>query len=686
MSPGPLRAAFVAALVSGQLACRVADPPPAPRAEPAHAREKRALRSVEKALFASTDFAGLPPSTRATGANPYAVIALPEGGAAAFASVLQGEDVLVLSDASGTALQRVATPLEPSALALGEEQLFVVGQREPRVAHYRFDAGEVRQEGSLLLPGAHSLRAVHAFERSLYAADFARDRLYALPLASLRASEPPAAVEIPTCRGPFRMLATGHFLGVLCLFDHALALYEPNAAGGLREVQRLRHDGPIWSAAMLEVEGALVVALAGVEDHPLVREHKVFGHVDSFVEVWRFTPSAPPARLESVNTAELGVVTPKVLELRVVGSELELGVLGYASDRRLVGRFDPERAGSLQFRVERSLPGCAAAARHGERQLCANPLFDAWVALDAGEPRLLPAKAERARELTPEERLGEALFYTTLMAPAASSHGSLSRFTCETCHFEGGTDGRVHNSGRGGVFVSTRPLFGLFNNGPHFSRAKDPDLTSVSFNEFVVANAGNPVDPFFALEPAKFPFLRQLGVPAGALSPSGLREALLRYLARATYPSNPLASSRPSPVFTPEERRGAELFRARCAGCHAARLVARDATSELPFERWETAVLSERAPIVWARADYEKVGVLPYVDEKGTRIPSLRRLFLKRPYFTNGAAATLADVLALARGGGPGAPFVHVAPAGNGELVGLSASERASIERFLALL
>lgn len=685
MSSGPLRGAIFAALVLG-LACRASEPAP-PKKEPALAREKRALRSVEQALFASTDFTRLPPSTRATGSNPYAVLALPEGSSAAFASVLQGDDALVLSDQNGAPLARVSTPPEPHGLALSSEYLFVAGRIEPRLARYRWDAPGLRDAGSVELPGAHSLRAVVAFAESIYVADFARDRLYSLERSELHAPvlRAPAVTELPTCRGPFRLVSTRRFLGVLCLFDHALAVYE-STPSGLREAARLRHDGPIWSTAMLERDAALVVALGGVEDHPLVREHKVFGHVDSFVEVWRLERASPPRRLESVNTAELGVVTPKALDLTAAGNEVELGVLGYASDRRLVGRFDPERSGSLRFHTEPSLPGCSAAATRAGRRLCTNPLFDAWVVLDSEAPRVVVAKAERAREPAAAERLGEALFYTTLMAPDASSQGSLSRFTCETCHFEGGTDGRVHNSGRGGVFVSTRPLFGLFNNGPHFSRAKDPDLTSVSFNEFVVANAGNPIDPFFALDPARFPFIVRLGVSRDVLSPSGLREALLRHLAHATHPPNPRAVARPEPRrFTPDERRGAELFRDGCAECHAARVVARDPATEVVFERWESAVLSEEAPIVWARADYAKVGVVPYVDEKGTRIPSLRRLFLKRPYFTNGAAATLADVLALARRDAS-ARFVHLAPAGDDTLSGLSPSERTALESFLALL
>ena len=37
---------------------------------------------------------------------------------------------------------------------------------------------------------------------------------------------------------------------------------------------------------------------------------------------------------------------------------------------------------------------------------------------------------------------GVALFFTDLIAPENVSSGTHSRFTCETCHFEGGVDGQ----------------------------------------------------------------------------------------------------------------------------------------------------------------------------------------------------------------------------------------------------
>ncbi|MDQ3365825.1 MAG: c-type cytochrome, partial [Myxococcota bacterium] len=124
-------------------------------------------------------------------------------------------------------------------------------------------------------------------------------------------------------------------------------------------------------------------------------------------------------------------------------------------------------------------------------------------------------------------------------------------------------------------------------------------------------------------------------------------------------------------------------FRARCAGCHAARLVADDPGSEIPFERWEALVLSPAGPIVWGTAAYEQTGVTPYVHASGARVPSLRRLYKKWPYFTNGGARSLAEVLdrfawAAER------TYHDAAPAAGVER--LTAAERTALLAFLDLL
>jgi hypothetical protein len=279
-----------------------------------------------------------------------------------------------------------------------------------------------------------------------------------------------------------------------------------------------------------------------------------------------------------------------------------------------------------------------------------------------------------------DSRLGEALFFTTLMAPWDRSDGRLSRFTCETCHFEGYVDGRTHFTGRGDVHATTKPLLGLFNNRPHFSRALDPDLTTMVDNEFRVAGAKSEHDPWFALSVADFPWVEGLTDGRRNLDPEALRRALMAFFMDFTHRPNPAVAGRSR--WSDLERAGAAVFRSRCESCHEARLVADDPATRVPFDRWEELVMSREGPIVWAHSAYEQTGVVPYVNEKGARVVSLRRLYKKYPYFTNGSARDLASVLDRARFA-PGR-FVHDGPL-EGAAV-LDAQEKTALAAFLDLL
>jgi hypothetical protein len=647
------------------------------------------LRQEETALRARTDFATLPPSSRSLGANPYALAALP--GSTGFVGILRGDSRLVLLDTALAEQSALTTAPSPSAVAVAARgHTFVTSPLSRVIERFHVQAGRLARDGELAVPGAVALGAAVADERGLIALDFGGDQLFTWSTAESVAVPPHGARprRLAACRGPIRSALSARYFVVDCLFDHALVVYERDDEGApQRVVGRVTHDGPLWSVALLELGDELFVAAGGVEDHPLVRRDRVFGYVDSFVFSYSLSVSAVPAvdpggafgltRRGATNVSELGVLTPKALALEARDSVPVTLALGYGSDRAV--ELAPGRAPALYP----SVPGCAALASNGGRHVCASPLLDAWVELD-GAPRIHPARAPREGDPAPNERLGEALFFTGLMAPDASSRGRLSRFTCETCHFEGGTDGRVHDSGRDDIRVSTRPLFGLFNDAPHFSRAHDRDLTSVCHNEFAVANRGNPVDPWFTLEPARFPWLAALGVGADALSPLALRRSLLAFLARFSHEESPAVAAHPEPRrFTAGERRGAAAFRERCARCHAARLIASEPASEVAFERWEALTLSDATPIVWARGDYEKTGVVPYVDARGTRIPSLRRLYTKRPYLTNGSAPSLESVLELVRFSEH--DFSHVASDAAG-LARLDAPERADLLEFLRLL
>ena len=93
--------------------------------------------------------------------------------------------------------------------------------------------------------------------------------------------------------------------------------------------------------------------------------------------------------------------------------------------------------------------------------------------------------------------------------------------------------------------------------------------------------------------------------------------------------------------------------------------------------------MSRNAPLVWARGDYEKTGILPYVHAQGTRITSLRRLALKPRYFTNGSSPDLVSVLERFREAPQGALHAAVSEA---RLSPLTKETREALLAFLQLL
>jgi hypothetical protein len=606
------------------------------------ARARRQLRGYEAELRRAIDLQSAAPFTRAMGPDPYRLCRV----GSVTVGLLRGSSELVLLDAELDERARGAAPDTPVDCAVTPRgEVIVIGELAREIATYRLVGDGLQRVASLPLPDAVRPRALAVYARRLWLADEGSGRVSSFEFGEDGALR--AGTSAPLCRGPIALAVEGRNLLANCLLDHALVVRELTANGELgKELARITHSGPFWGFSARERGGALFIAASGVEDHPLERFGGAFGYVDSFLYLYRVKLGAVQ-RLQAINASELSLLVPKALLLEEQGAELALSVSSYGSDGLAEFRFEhagPERAPRVTRRA--FVPGVSALERVGSGLVAASPLLDSWARLESNGAVAVRASRARAPLPPPSVRLGEALVFTELIAPFATSEGKKSRFTCETCHFEGGVDGRIHHTGRGEVRVSTRPLFGLLQNAPHFSRALDPDLASVSHNEFRVAALGNDYDPWFTLPARRFPWLQGLGVE-GELGPEPLRRALIDFLARFEPEQNPKAFAQRA--FSPLERKGAEHFKARCASCHAARLASDDAHSELPFERWEASIFSAAGPIVWARGDYEKTGVQPYVHAKGTRIPSLRRVGRKYPYFTDGSARSLADVLAGAR-------------------------------------
>jgi hypothetical protein len=655
------------------------------------------LRSFENEARGRTRFEAVTGADH--GADPVALVALAGDRAAA---LLQGRDAVVLVDGEGRELARRPAPASPRVIARGEDgAVYVAGERTATLARYRATATSLAEDAAFRVDGVVALGDLVAGERGLlYAVEEHDDRL--LVLAPPRDGRPGVVVPVwqaPFCAVPARLVRAGATLVASCLVDHALVAV-PLGADGLPALERsvrVVHDGPFWGLAAIETEGGTIVAAGGIEDRPLDRSGGFFGYVDSFVYLYSVPRGGGFERLAALNTSEHGVVTPKALLFETRADAAELLVTGYGGERRLGARFDLADLARGAALAPRSLevtelpPGTTALARlESGAVLGASRLLDAFLVGVEGRARAVPvlgglpsAGEARARA---ETRLGEALVFTTLMGPGNPSEGAHSRFSCEACHLGGYVDGRTHHTGRGTVHATTKPLFGLFNNKPHFTRALDPDMTRVAHAEFNIAGAGSGHDPWFTLTVAEHPWLEVMLGEEGArvlgarVDPESLRRAFMRFLMHNPHPPSPRAVGRAR--FDAREQRGAEIFRDRCTRCHAARLVADDAASAVPFERWEALVLSPAGPIVWASDGYRKTGVEPYVHPLGARTTSLRRLYKKRPHFTNGSARTLADVLAAVRFDAE--RFWHAgAPLGAARLSG---DERQALLAFLRLL
>ena len=121
------------------------------RLAPLHAFEEERRRSV--------DFARLPPSDHALGADPIAIRAVPGASPARFVGLLRGRDALVLLDASLHELARAPAPAFPTGLAVAEDgEILVSGEQSTQLVSYWIERDTLRRAtGPDLAPYASGL-------------------------------------------------------------------------------------------------------------------------------------------------------------------------------------------------------------------------------------------------------------------------------------------------------------------------------------------------------------------------------------------------------------------------------------------------------------------------------------------------------------------------------------------------
>jgi hypothetical protein len=242
--------------------------------------------------------------------------------------------------------------------------------------------------------------------------------------------------------------------------------------------------------------------------------------------------------------------------------------------------------------------------------------------------------------------IGEVLFYSKALWADTQSN----QFTCNGCHWDGGNDHRVHPGFRESRWELARPAAGVGMLAPIFTPGQSSSIT-VAVNGFVRA-----LDERYWTEREAHAWLDPVEVEIAPgrrvlLSPHDVRRALLTYLARQ--PVEPGFLRAPGQPFSDSALRGAALFWRDCARCHepsprmgTGSTLGREAALDYLIDR----------PLAFGAARWEKTGVLPYFTERGNRVSPLTQLGRGGPFFSNGSARNLADVLQRTD---PGRPLVH---------------------------
>jgi Cytochrome c len=463
-------------------------------------------------------------------------------------------------------------------------------------------------------------------------------------------------------------------------------------------LQTIATEAPVLDVMVAPARGARpALWLLTHEDRPLSRAHLSVEGLDSGVLALPVRAAGAPADGPPFEDpgpgrrafTNLSARAPEpVIELGAVARDARTGALalvGAGTDDLLVvppGAPDPRgvavAVGGAPAAVV-ALPAVGAAARF----VTADRLSDTLTFVDAdlrtGRARVgatlvvgAPARASRAD-------LGELLFYSRALTPRNVADGPLSLYTCAACHDDGHVDGRRHPSKRNRFYSMTKTCRGLGTTAPYLSVGEPATIDAFADN-IVATHAqgaeGGPADY------DRYPVTLRVRGAGGAaadvvLSPDDVRAALAAYMARIPPEPSPFVAPTRT-ALTRDERRGLEIFRARCAGCHE--LVGDTALGNaVPARDLERRLLAGQVALTSARL-YD-VGT-PVLGKTGNNPPSLRGVWDAAPYFSDGSARTLDDVLARTD---PSADKVH-APANAARAPAFDANDRAALLAFLRAL
>lgn len=269
--------------------------------------------------------------------------------------------------------------------------------------------------------------------------------------------------------------------------------------------------------------------------------------------------------------------------------------------------------------------------------------------------------------------LGERLFYSAAIwqLPAADA------VTCNTCHWDTGSDHRLQPGFLERRRELTRPLGGIGAVAPIFTTAGADSLAQAI--EGLVRGLDDrfwqpaPHGSRYWTTPRTLPATPT--TPARTIDAATLRTALLTFLATLPRPPGPLRVGPPPDLA--QLSRGLALFTTHCASCHAPAADARRPTVGPP----DLLAWLRTRGLAFTRPGWSRAGIAPSFHPQGHRAAPLVDLGRPGPFLSNASAATLGDVLDRLR---PGTPTIHGgAPA---EPATLPAADREALRTLLLWL
>jgi hypothetical protein len=491
---------------------------------------------------------------------------------------------------------------------------------------------------------------------------------------------------------------------VSSFIDRRVTVHPIDDAGRLgAAVQTIATEAPVLDLEVAPASQARGAALwlATHEDRPLSRPAGAVEGLDSGFLVLRARADAAgppfvdpgPGRRVFVNLSERAFPGTPVVELAALALDArsgQLAVVGGGTDNLLVAPPDaaPLRA-ALAVTVGASPAAVLALPGDGRGWVTADRLSDTITFVDASaSSSSSPARVRATLDVGVPERpsraeRGELLFFSRALTPHNVATGPLSLYTCAACHDDGHVDGRRHPSKRNRFLSMTKTCRGLGTTPPYLSLG-EPDTIEAFADNIVATHAqgGDRAPDDYDRYPVTLRVRTggRVDPPAWSevtLSPDEVRAALAAYMVRIpTEPSPFVAPGRHA--LAADERHGLDVFRDRCARCH--QLVTDTTTGAgIPPRALERRLLAGQVALTSARL-YD-VGT-PVLGKTGNNPPSLRGVWDAAPYFSDGSARTLEDVLARTD---PAAIAVH-APANATRPSAFSPADRAALLAFLRAL